>query len=178
MALDTDGVGGPEQQLEPNRELAPATRRRSRLGLIWTGSSVFRRYSITASQIRRAGASYACRGPAVSSPNQRMNSSCNKVATSSGRFTDANRGTIVPISGAYSSAGAPISSKPIGSASLIARSTAATNTWWRVFIAFAGPSLGLIQPACPFLASNWALLEQMARTSSDKRASSLPRTQN
>ena len=41
-----------------------------------------------------------------------------------------------------------------------------------------GPSLGLIQPACPFLASNWALLEQMARTSSDKRASSLPRPQN
>jgi hypothetical protein len=58
-----------------------------------------------------------------------MNSSCKTATTSSSRSTDAKRGTIVPISGAYSSEGAPISSKPIGSVSLIARSTAATNTW-------------------------------------------------
>jgi hypothetical protein len=49
---------------------------------------------------------------AVSLPSQQMNPSRDKVATSSGRSTDANRGTMVPISGAYSSAGAPISSKP------------------------------------------------------------------
>ena len=36
----------------------------------------------------------------------------------------------------------------------------------------------LSQPTCPFLASIWALLAQIARTSSDRRASSLPRAQN
>src|SRR5688572_3489952 len=44
------------------------------------------------------------------------------------------RGRIAPISGPYSSVGAPPSSSPIGSASLIARSTAATSVWYRVSI--------------------------------------------
>ena len=59
--------GGPDgRQMEPNRELAAATRPRPRVGLARSSANRAHRcsgrYSNTATQIRRAGPSYASRG--------------------------------------------------------------------------------------------------------------------
>jgi len=59
-------------------------------------------------------------------------------------------GTIVPISGPYSSAGAPPSSSPIGSASSIACSTAVTSVSYRLFIPLVVSGLPISQDLHPW----------------------------